>query len=300
MKRSQLLPLALALLAAATTARAEEPKTSDPTTSPTPQYASADALLEELESADESISTLSANIVYDRIFMLQGDRHVRYGKLYFDVHEMPEDQPPYRTFAIHFEKLVLDGAVRDDKQAWIFDGRWLVEKRFVEKQYVAREIARPGTQIDPLRLGEGPLPIPIGQRKQDILDRYTAQLVPWDDAFDPEDPSHVGYMKYVRNASQIVLEPLPHRRNSDDFRSIRLWYAHNDEGLLLPVLSRTLDRKGDESFVLLKNTLINEPIPLDLINIDQPPPGQGWNIQAEQWRNGDEPEPSQTTTPQAD
>lgn len=251
-------------------------------------FESADALLDALETADAHIRTLEADIVYDRVFMLQGDRHVRYGRLSFRVDPSPPGGPPARTFAIHFDSLVLDGAIRDDRQAWIFDGHWLVEKRFAEKQYIARQITKPGTRVDPLRLGEGPLPIPIGQRKADILDRYSATLLAWDDGFDPEDESHRGYMRWVSHASQILLEPHAHRLDQDDFRSIRLWYSRDEEGTLLPILSRTVDRKGDEAFVLLSDTVINQPIPPKTLNIEPPPEQEGWHIQSEEWRSDDE------------
>src|SRR4051794_12475411 len=47
------------------------------------EFASADDLLKALERADENLTSLTADIRYDRTFELQGDRQVRTGKLYF-------------------------------------------------------------------------------------------------------------------------------------------------------------------------------------------------------------------------
>ncbi len=249
-----------------------------------PVFASAEALLDALETADREIESFQAEIVYDRQFMLQGDRHIRGGDLYFEVEPRRGEPRPVRTFAVHFEWLLLDGAKRNDRQAWIFDGEWLVEKRFADRQYVARQIAPPGERIDPLRLGEGPLPMPIGQRKADILARYEAEVLPAHAGFDAEQRDHAGYMSAVEGATQLRLTPLPHREAQDDFRSIRLWYRHDEGGRLLPVLSRTVDRKGDESFVLLADVRVNRPIPGSVVDISPPPVEEGWEVQYETYR----------------
>lgn len=290
-----LIPL---LLAAASLAQPDVPPPAPASHAPpsapqasTGEFHSADALLTALEDADKSIRTFHANLVYDKIFMLQDDRHTRFGDLYYEVEprdpNAPPDQPPLRTFAVRFQSLVLDGAKRDDKQTWIFDGHWLVEKRFAEKQYVAREITKPGSHIDPLRLGEGPLPIPIGQRKADILARYNVKLLPTDDGFDTTDPAQRNYMANLAGATQILLTPLVQRADDDQFKSIRLWYRRNADGVLLPILARTFDRKGDETFVQLTNIRINQPVPQDVIDITRPAPDQGWDVQIERYRADD-------------
>ena len=57
----------------------------------------------------------------------------------------------------------------------MFDGQWLIEKRPDKKQFVAREIAAPGEDFDPLSIKEGIMPIPIGQRAADVLERFDVE-----------------------------------------------------------------------------------------------------------------------------
>lgn len=261
--------------------RAEEPRSE--VAAQAMEFADAESLLDALERADANIRTFHSGITYDRRMMLQGDIQIRYGDLYFRAPKGGGNG--LRTFGVHFDTLVFDEKAHEEQQAWVFDGEWLVEKRVREKQYTARQIAPPGAGIDPLRLGEGPLPIPIGQKTEDILARYEAELVAVEDGFDTEDEMTVGYLNYVRSlgAQQIVLTPREEMTGGDEFRRIRLWYAKNTEGVLLPVLSRTLDRKGDEVFVQLYEFEVNTALPAGVTAIEPPKnaESEGWDVQIE-------------------
>ncbi len=258
------------------------------------QFRTADDLLDALERADADIHTFQSDIVYDRRMTLQGDIQVRWGRLYFSSPRNQADN--IRTFGIHFDALAYDDAIHEEQQTWVFDGEWLVERRLREKQYIARQIAAPGEGVDPLRLGEGPLPIPIGQKKADILARYEVSLAPVDEGFDPEDNTMRRYLEFVReqNAHQLVLTPREKRDDAEQFRRIRLWYAKNNEGHLLPILSRTLDRKGDEVFVQLYDIKINDILPRGVMEIEPPPNAteEGWQVQIERRSTQEVPPPA--------
>jgi hypothetical protein len=247
-----------------------------------PKFQDAESMLDALEQADRGMTTFASSIVYDRRFMLQDDRHVRTGKLYFQVRGSDGDRL-VRSFGVHFNHLLIDNVNREERSAWIFDGEWLVEKRFAQKQYVARQIARPGQRLDPLRLGQGRLPLPIGQRKVDILARYDVRLLPPDDGFEPGDAATANYATFVSDAQQLELTPKP-GMGEDQFRTIRLWYGRLADGRLVPKLSRTVDRKGDEIFVQLIGPRINEPLPEGVTDIARPAHGTGWDVQIERGR----------------
>ncbi|MBL0927265.1 MAG: hypothetical protein IBJ11_06380 [Phycisphaerales bacterium] len=268
------------------------------------EFRTADDLLRALESADRDILTFEADLLYDRFFELQGDRHIRTGKLLFDVQRLMRvgpgaaDQPPpppRRTFVVDLDTLRIEGVERDDRQQWIFDGQWLIERREKEKQWTAREIARPGQDVDPLRLGEGPLPIPIGQRRDDIVARYEAALLPALEGLDPADPERALYAQAAKGSWQLRLTPRGRSGAgaADEFGEIRLWYvrlpaaADGSPGPLVPRLSRTKSRSGDESLVLLTNARVNAPgFPRDRLTAMQqrPDPAAGWQVQEERGR----------------
>jgi len=245
-------------------------------------FADARALLEALETASDGIETLQAEIQYDRRFLLQGDRHIRRGTLYFAQRE-GEDGGRRRVFEVDFRELYLVGGEarrkEEDRQVWTFDGRWLVEKRPDKKQFIAREVAPPGANFDPLRLGEGPIPIPLGQEADEVLARYDAALLPTEAGLLPEeDSSLIEFASAGAGSWQLRLEP---RNEDDDFEEIRLWY---EKGSLLPRMAVTTNRSGDVSVVQLGDVAVNEALPEGVFKVSPPAIGSGWDTQIEEFR----------------
>jgi hypothetical protein len=240
---------------------------------PADEIRTAHDLLVALEKTGDSIETLQASVVYDRLFKLQGDRHIRRGTLLFQNVPNPDGDKPTRTFAILFKSLQIgDERLEQTPQTWVFDGRWLVEIRENERQFIKREVARPGEPFDPLKIGEGPMPIPIGQKAEEIERRYSAELM------EPRSglPETWKFPAWLDETWQIVLTP----RNpaADEFTGIRLWY---EKDTLLPRMAITLNRAGDESRVYLQDVKQNEPLPKQRLSVDEPPPNAGWQVQIE-------------------
>lgn len=250
------------------------------------EIATADDLLTALETADAGLNTLRAGIRYDRTFEIAGDRQVREGELYFQARR--EGDRADRKFAIRFNRLIVGERVRDEVKEFIFDGEWLVEKLPGEKPplFTKRQVVPPGERFDPLRIGEGPMPIPIGQRRADILSRYTAELVSAD-----ADLSEPDLKAFVKDSYQLKLMPRPDRPDEDEFREIRLWYRRGVEaggkpGMLLPRMARTINRSGDESVVQLINVQVNAPIPEAVMATQTPGAKDGWDVQVIPFRQG--------------
>lgn len=253
----------------------------------------ADDLLTALETADAGLKTLTAGIRYDRTFEIAGDRQVREGTLYFEARPREADRAD-RRFSIRFDRLIVGQRVRDEVKEFIFDGEWLVEKLPGEKpkMFTKRQVVPPGERFDPLRIGEGPMPIPIGQRREDILSRYAAELVPAD-----SDLSELELKTFVKESYQLKLTPRADRPDEDEFREIRLWYRQSpavggQPAMLLPRMARTINRSGDESVVQLINVQVNGPIPADVMKTDTPGPKDGWDVQVIPFRQGLKEEPA--------
>jgi hypothetical protein len=233
---------------------------------------SAEGLLHELERVGDDIRTLKADLQYDRRLLLQGDRHIRRGTLLFS--QPGEGQPGRRMFEVDFTVLYTMARKEDDRQVWTFDGQWLYERRPAERQFVARQIAPEGSNVDPLRLGEGPVPIPIGQRAADVLSRYDAQLRPHVDGVE-EEPTLV---QFVESCWQLRLTPRAELADEDEFEEIRLWYLNDS---LLPRMAMTTNRAGDVSVVQLLNVQINTALPEGAFRVERPAPEEGWDVQVE-------------------
>jgi hypothetical protein len=227
-------------------------------------FTNADEVLLALETADRGVTSITAEVVYTRVLALAGDTQVRTGKLFFVAE-------PERRFAIDFATLDLGERRENDRQTFVFDGRWLLEKHWSLEEYVRREVVPEGERFDPLRIGEGPMPIPIGQRRADILSRYDAVLLPalegvegWEPEVDPA---------FLARTYQLRLTPRPERAEEDDFVEVRLWYRAERDGRLLPRMARTVNRNDDVALVQLVNPALNQTVDPAVLDTRAP---EGW------------------------
>lgn len=241
------------------------------------EFRDARQLLEALERADEGIRTLTADVRYDKIFKLQGDTHRRLGTLRFRTERAP-GEPLDRAFRIDFTSLQIGQRLENDPETWIFDGRWLVETHPARRQFIKREIAGADDRFDPLAIGEGPMPIPIGQKADEVLSRYHAELAP---AGEPFGDDETALSRFVADTWQIVLTPRLQSSRDEKFKEIRIWYSKTGERRLLPRMARTLARGGDVSYVQLINIETNTGVPDTHFDVTPPPPGEGWDVQVE-------------------
>ncbi|MEC9374204.1 MAG: hypothetical protein VYC34_10190 [Planctomycetota bacterium] len=248
-----------------------------------PDVKDAPSLLRALERSDEDLRAITANVQYARHFKLQGDRHTRQGELYFMSMPRPGKRD-HRVFSIEFETLIIDDVRREDPQRWTFDGEWLVEAREAEKMFIKRRVALPDDNFDPLKIGEGPMPIPIGQKAEDILARYEAELRDPRELFGNQ--ANAALEDFVEDTVHIVLTPRERFREQEDLQEIRLWYRWDSQTQRwLPRLARTLNRAGDLSYVQLINVQVaRDGDPAGSIAIpprvfDTTPPGEGWDVE---------------------
>lgn len=244
----------------------------------------ADQLLRALETADKDITTLTSAIRYTKKpnELVGGDDEVRDGRLWFFARPAEAHAPgssaadearPQRLFQIEFTRLTLGNTRRDDRRIWVFDGRWLVEMDFETRFVHRREVVRPGEQADPLALGQGPLPIPIGQKREKIVERFEAALAPYSDGFDEG-----GAPPSLAETYQLRLKPRPGMQEGRDFREVRIWYRTSD---LLPRLARAVHKDGSTTEVFLFDTQVNRDIPDTVFDTRTPP---GWSEQIDDFR----------------
>lgn len=254
-----------------------------------------DRMLDELERSDVGMRDLRARIVYDRIDAILGDRQYRFGELLFRD-RTPEGQANragMRSFVVNFNTYADENVRRDLNESWAFDGRWLIERNDDDKTYRKREITRAGEEVDPLRLGEGPLPIPIGQRKADILARFEVELVePMQGIGAPEDPADDdparSYREAVAQMNAVQLKLTPRQKQDGDFDHIRLWYwkATDDSDRWVPLLVRAVKmnargREVDVAYVLMGGVKINQGLGDDRMIVPEPGPRDGYTVQVD-------------------
>lgn len=282
-------------------ASAQPPQGTDPGQPAAPPAApartgeikTAGELLSALESADKDLRTFESLIQYTKVAAdVQGnDVHVRRGRLWFQNDPPPatlpappapaatdggKGTPPAararRRFEVIFDTLIFDGRKRDDVEEWVFDGVWLVERHPKEKQFIKRRILKPGEDKDPLRIGEGPFPIPVGQKKDDVLQRFDAKLVDSHDGMSANDD----LKRLLAETWQLHLSPREGSAEARDFREVRMWYRRAD---LLPVFAVAYGVDGSRSEVFLLKQVKNGPMGPERFRTDEPPAADGWTVQ---------------------
>lgn len=176
-------PVLLSILAATACSFAEDGKsppaarqaTSAPSTQPDGAPTSgdpvADEILDRLDARGESIKGLACKVIYRYVTVFPAESvQQKDGTLLF------AKANPNARFLIHFTKLSAEGIERETGEYWAFDGRWLTERNDKSRTIIKREIAAPGERKDPFKLGQGPFPLPLGQKRRDILENFAVRL----------------------------------------------------------------------------------------------------------------------------
>ncbi len=238
------------------------------------------ALLDALEESHASLTGFTAKVRYDKESLV--GRETRLGEVVFiaDVHAGSTDtrasEHTSRRFAILFDTHIDGRHKRERLKHYIFDGRWLAEINHDDKQFIKREIVPPGEEVDPLKLGEGPFPMPIGQSRADVLTRFTARPASLPDSgpLAKLDPSTL---------DGLELTPRPGTPEAEDFTHVMIFY---DRETRLPVGVITREPNGDGRVVRLTNVERNPEIDETMrrkVAIETPP-ADSWHIDIQSWK----------------
>ncbi|GMU21420.1 MAG: hypothetical protein AMXMBFR13_15130 [Phycisphaerae bacterium] len=195
-----------------------------------------DRILDRLEAKGKTIKDISTPLTYakkDPVF----NSETRYeGTLLYK-----EDKPNPR-FMIQFDYSVQDQQRVNKKEWHVFDGRWYIEAREKTKNIVKHEILRPGEQREVFRLGQGPFPVPFGQKKEDILKNFEVRLVPRAES----DPPGI-----------IHLESTP-RPGTEMAKKYDKVHFYIDPKLDLPIRVQTVEKQdGNEIIATFRDPQIN-------------------------------------------
>jgi len=224
-------------------------------------YESVDALLDALEKAAEPVHDLSAKIRYTTEDTLLGDTTTRTGALHF--RRAPATGA--RQFAVRFVSLQSGDTVEKVSKDYIFDGIYLVERLNDEKQFFKRQTVRTGEQIDPLSI-DGPFPLPLGQKKADILKRFEAAML---------EPDAEG----VRKGFLHIRLTARDRSAEENLDTVDLWY---DPVTLMPskVIVKEKAESGDVNTAELADVTVNGPAADDsLYDTKEPAREEGWFVE---------------------
>ena len=216
----------------------------------TPVDPAVEKILDRLERKGNQIEDIQAQIEYVKTDRVLEDKQKCTGILLFK-----QDKPNPR-FLIRFDKFEQEGVVRDKKEWHAFDGQWYTEARERTRTIVKRQIVRPGEQIEVFRLGQGPFPLPFGQKKGEIRGHFTVKLLPP----APGDPP---------NADHLECTPIP---GTDMARKYGTVHFYIDRSLDLPVRVCTIYKEEDtEVAASFRNIKVNGGLPGSATNVPDLP-----------------------------
>lgn len=196
-----------------------------PTSQPAPDLPPrVDKILADLEQRE--VRSLHARLKWELWYAIDpSDRNTKLGELWY------RQAKPASKFKIHLKRRVLPGRIDPLDEQHVFDGRWYVELNAQTKTVIRREVRRADDPGDPYKLGEGPFPVPFGQKKADILREFDVALAPPSDD-DPPETDHL--LLTPKQTSDL------HRR----YARIEFWVSRGGRLAGLPVQIELVRKTG--------------------------------------------------------
>jgi hypothetical protein len=229
-----------------------------------------DAFLDELERSGATIDTLSGTLALEKFDAFVEETERRFGRLVVDRKDGK------RRFAIYFEE-VIDGSGKSDRSVshWIYSDGWLCEQDHRNRSFTKRQIVAPGETLDPLALGEGPIPMPIGQRKAEVLARFAVT--------EHEIPQDIPLLGSLRNVAALKLVPREGTPMAKDTAAVELFY---DRTSLAPVGVVIRKKNGNRTVARINKPVVNGEVKAEdraLLEIPELDPKE-WALDVRPWR----------------
>jgi len=202
----------------------------------------AKKILDALEAAGLKHKTIRTDLNYEVTNPSLGDTETRTGYVQYQKND-PKD---FTRFRIHFDTLQQsDGPRVKELKDYAFgpdkDGtQWMSIADYSNRKLQQLQAATAGEAVEPLKIGEGPFPIPFGQKTQDVLKCCDVTTRP-PKAGDP------------KNTDYIRLVPKPGYEDKLNFAVLEMW-IDRDMGLPVKIVSRE-HNKTATTVIFIKDTI---------------------------------------------
>jgi hypothetical protein len=235
-----------------------------PTTTPAVMH-----ILQMLHDRDATLRDFTAKVRKEDLNVKVGDKEYRDGDAAYQKLE------GVTKLGIHFSVLRGDDVPPTPlDEDLVFDGRHFIHRDGKAKTYSVQELVPAGENFNPLKLGAGPLPLPIGQDPAEILRDFTVTLEPVNAKDLPK-----GY----KDASELTaIKLVPRVVGKYDFKSAVLVI---DPKLELPIRIATVSRDDNLGSVTLTDVRVNLG-KLKILDVPEPQANSGWTITREPYRGG--------------
>ena len=180
---------------------------------------SIDDVLDALDKRGQGLVSFTADVKLAESDTATGDASTRSGKVWFQAGESSR-------IRVTFDKKQVNNKITDDKIEYLLSGPDLIDRNYARKTQVTRHVLKPGEKMNLLKLGEGPFPLPIGQKKEDVHAMFEVRKM------EPakDDPA---------NTVHLRLSPKPDSQFSRQFAAIDVWVDFKEN---MPLRIQTLDK----------------------------------------------------------
>jgi outer membrane lipoprotein-sorting protein len=166
---------------------------------------SVNEILDALDARGRSLQDFSAAVRLTDSDNSTGDSTVNIGTVI--LQRKGEDDARIR---VAFTQRQLGNKIFTVDHQYTLDNGLLVERDYQSKHETRQQILKPGQKLDLFKLGQGPFPLPLGQKKEDVLKLFGVQKI------DPakDDPSATVHLQ---------LTPKPGTQFAKQFKTIDIW-----------------------------------------------------------------------------
>ncbi|MEL7238535.1 MAG: hypothetical protein AAGK78_06710 [Planctomycetota bacterium] len=236
-----------------------------------PEDAAVTQLLERMDAAGDDMQTFTAGVLLREIDYDVMSEIPRLGRLSLD-----------RTgenvkFRVEFLGIIDESSnppmLDPDKVDYILIGDELIERTYNSRTQITRKLPPEHANLDLLKLGEGPFPLPIGQSPAEVREQFDVALV--DPAALDEDE---GDVLIAEGATRLRLVPKPTSDFAGDFKWVDV---DVDPSTGLPVKVITLDKpEVNLQITTLRDPQVNAELPGDTFTLPEVNLAE-WNVQYE-------------------
>jgi outer membrane lipoprotein-sorting protein len=213
---------------------------------------SINEILDALDRRGKSLKDFSASVVLTDTDIGSGDFTSNTGTVVFQ--RKGADDARIR---VSFSKQQRGGKIFDVDHRYTLDNGILDDREYTKKHETVTKVLKPGEKLDLFTLGKGPFPLPLGQKKEDVLKIFdVAKIDPAAD--DPPQTVH------------LQLTPKAGTDFTNKFKTIDLWV---DIATAMPRRIQTIDLNQTTTRTTdLTDVKINVGIgDKDFIQPDMPP-----------------------------
>ena len=200
------------------------------------------AALDELEKLGKTIKDLKGKLRLEKLETLVDDITIKEGLIYY---QRKKDEIRFR---ISFEKTIYDRRRFDEPEHFVFSDGWLTHRQERSKREDRYPVTRPDQpSSDLMRIGKSPLPIPIGQKTEEILKNFDVCLIEPNEKIDPPDIETVHLKLVPKKGTELAVSR----------RRLEFWLREKDK---LVVRSQWENDSGDIFTADISDLQVNQKL----------------------------------------